>query len=280
MDKLKSKKERLCELLSRDPSYILEQCGDILSMNEFKEVQKQSSAPEKMSMLLKIIIEKGGDHCETFWDILRQHQNHYGQLPQLLCSSTQGSPAPTIFADSGSVVTMKEIANVSAKTMKFRIEAAPGSYPSGNVGGHFPRADYCAQGGSVITADKISGVTVDEIDFTVSLKPTSGHAGPAYGTPPSSQGPAVKLILKHKSELIDCLRADPSFILQHTHARNIVTDREYQNLKCINQPEEAVIKLIDKVIDKGQEYCSAFNELLREREIVSTYPKLKGITNN
>uniref|UniRef100_A0A665VFH3 CARD domain-containing protein n=1 Tax=Echeneis naucrates TaxID=173247 RepID=A0A665VFH3_ECHNA len=78
------------------------------------------------------------------------------------------------------------------------------------------------------------------------------------------QGPAVKLILKHKSELIDCLRADPSFILQHTHARNIVTDREYQNLKCINQPEEAVIKLIDKVIDKGQEYCSAFNELLRE----------------
>uniref|UniRef100_A0A665VFK8 CARD domain-containing protein n=1 Tax=Echeneis naucrates TaxID=173247 RepID=A0A665VFK8_ECHNA len=90
MDKLKSKKERLCELLSRDPSYILEQCGDILSMNEFKEVQKQSSAPEKMSMLLKIIIEKGGDHCETFWDILRQHQNHYGQLPQLLCSSTQG----------------------------------------------------------------------------------------------------------------------------------------------------------------------------------------------
>lgn len=52
------------------------------------------------------------------------------------------------------------------------------------------------------------------------------------------QGPAVKMIMEHKVEVIDCLRADHSFILQHVHARHIVRDRQQQNLMHSSLPEK------------------------------------------
>uniref|UniRef100_A0A3Q1FCL8 CARD domain-containing protein n=1 Tax=Acanthochromis polyacanthus TaxID=80966 RepID=A0A3Q1FCL8_9TELE len=91
MDKLKSEQNRLCSWLSEDPEYILEQCGDVLSMNEFREVQKQKCDLDKMRLLLKKIIHKGEETCQSFVDILRQHQAHYPQLQQYFNPHTQGT---------------------------------------------------------------------------------------------------------------------------------------------------------------------------------------------
>uniref|UniRef100_A0A8D3C2Q1 CARD domain-containing protein n=1 Tax=Scophthalmus maximus TaxID=52904 RepID=A0A8D3C2Q1_SCOMX len=88
------------------------------------------------------------------------------------------------------------------------------------------------------------------------------------------------MIIEHKVELIDCLRADHSFILQHVHAGCIVTDRQYQNLKHICLPEKTLTDLIDQVIDNGQISCSLFIEVLKNPEVVRTYPQLKDITRN
>ncbi|KAG7237044.1 hypothetical protein INR49_032871 [Caranx melampygus] len=98
--------------------------------------------------------------------------------------------------------------------------------------------------------------------------------------PSSSQYPAVRIIKQHKVELIACLGADQSFILQHVHASDIVTDREYNKLKDSNTRETAVIELIDQVIAKGQNFCSRFIQVLKKPEIICTYPQLEEMTKN
>ncbi|XP_056245594.1 uncharacterized protein si:dkey-10c21.1 [Seriola aureovittata] len=283
MDMLKSRQSQLCMWLSDDPDYILEQCEDMLSMKEFRDIQKQSSDLEKMRLLLKITIEKGRDTCQSFSDILRQHQAHYQQLQQLFSSNAQGSQAPTVEADSSSVVSTREITNITGKSLSLKIEtvSGAGSSPSGNIVGQGTRAGYSACGGSVICADKISGVTIDgDIDLSVSVKPSQVRADAVEKTPPSSQAPAAKMIKKHKVELIDCLSADHSFILQHVQARDIVTDREYNHLRHISQPREVVTKLIDIVMGKDQKSIEDFIDLLKESDILCTYPQLEEITRN
>ena len=84
MDKLQSVQDQLCRALSDDPDYIIDECGDKLTRNEDRKIQKQSSPYEKMKVLLNMIVEKGGETCQWFWDILREHQSHYPQLPQLI----------------------------------------------------------------------------------------------------------------------------------------------------------------------------------------------------
>ncbi|XP_037645550.1 uncharacterized protein si:dkey-10c21.1 isoform X1 [Sebastes umbrosus] len=187
-----------------------------------------------------------------------------------------GSPTPTLLADSNSVVIAREITNVTANSLSTKIET--GSSLTGNAVGPVLQADYTAHRGSVICADKISGGTLGDIDLSVSVKTSQVCAGTVDEKLPSSQGSAVKMIIEHKVELIACLRADLSFILQHVHARHIVTDRQYQNLKHLSQPEETVINLIDQVIDKGQEYCLRFLDVLKDPDVLRTYPQLKDIT--
>ncbi|KAM6955905.1 uncharacterized protein PEZ65_006385 isoform 2-T2 [Lycodopsis pacificus] len=186
--------------------------------------------------------------------------------------------SPTVYADSNSVVLAREMTNVKAKNLNCRIETGdPGSSQTGSAGGQDPQADYTACGVSVICVDKISDVIVDDnIDLSVSRKTSQG--GAAAGTLPSSQGPAVKMIVEHKVELIACLKADHSFILQHAHAKHIVTQRQYWNLKDISPPERNVTNLIDEVIVNGQESCSLFLEVLKEPEVLQTYPQLIEIT--
>lgn len=198
-------------------------------------------------------------------------------------SQPPGAPKPTMAADAGSVVSAREIKNVKAKslTMNIKTVSVPGSQPSGNAVGQAPQADYTASGCSVICADKICDTTIDgDIDLSVSANSSQVPAGTRDETPPSSKGAAVKMITEHKVELIECLMADHSFILQHVHAKHIVTDRQYQNLKHISQPEETVTNLIDQIILKGQRSCSLFLEILKEPDVLRTFPQLKEITKN
>ncbi|XP_033473436.2 uncharacterized protein LOC117251341 isoform X1 [Epinephelus lanceolatus] len=281
MDKLESAQHNLCMWLSSDPDYILEKCGDILSMNEFREVQRQSSALDKMKVLLKIIMQKGGDTPQYFLDILKQHQSHYQHVPQLFNPNTESSPTPTVFADGSSVVTARTMKNIKAKKINIRVETVSnaGSRPTATTVGQVPGADYTACDSSIICGDTMTDIEVDgELNLSASVTPSQVRAETVDETLPSSQGPAVKTITEHKLELIDCLRADHSFILQHVHAKQIVTDRQYQNLKHILQPEETVTNLIDKLIVNGQNSCSLFLEVLKEPDILKTYPQLREIT--
>ncbi|XP_070832802.1 uncharacterized protein [Chaetodon trifascialis] len=198
-----------------------------------------------------------------------------------LSSQLPGAPTPTVSVDSDSVVSTREIKNAKAKSLSVKIETERDAEnrPSGGAIGQRPQADYTASGGSVICADKICDVTIDgDIDLSVSVKRPQGRAGAVEEPLPSSKGPAVKMITEHKVELIDCLMGDHSFILQHVHAKHIVTDREYQNMKHSKQPEETVTNLIDQVILKGQESCSRFLEILKKPEVLRTFPQLKQIT--
>ncbi|XP_026152230.1 uncharacterized protein LOC113124004 isoform X2 [Mastacembelus armatus] len=160
----------------------------------------------------------------------------------------------------------------------------PGSSQSGNTEGQILPACYTARNSSIACADTISGAIIDgDINLSVSIK--TSQSATVNETPLPSrvqymEDPVVKMIMKHKVELIDCLRADCNFILQHVHARDIVTDRQYQNLKCVPKPEESIINLIDQVIAKGQESCSSFGKLLKEPEVLKTYPQLKEITKD
>lgn len=158
MDRLKSEQHRLCECLSSDPEFLLSQCDGILLMKEYKEIEKQGSASEKTSVLLKIIIQKGEDTCQSFVDILRKHQAHYHQLQQFFNPVTQGkvcawatnihwiksgtvshkwrssvlifagSLVPTVVADSSSVASARELTNIQSKSvnMNIEIERGPG----------------------------------------------------------------------------------------------------------------------------------------------------------
>lgn len=90
----------------------------------------------------------------------------------------------------------------------------------------------------------------------------------------------MRTIRQHKVELIDCLMADHSFILQHVHACDIVTDREYNKLKDSDTREKAVTELIDQVLAKGQNSCSRFIQVLKMPEILCTYPQLVEMTKS
>ncbi|KAM7380841.1 hypothetical protein PAMP_004113 [Pampus punctatissimus] len=282
MDTLLSDVDKLCMWLSSDPDYILDQCGDILTRNEYKEVEKQRSALDKMETLLKIM-QKGEDKAQSFLEILRQHQAHYTQLQQFFKASAEGSSAPSQFADDNSVITTREMTNTKAKSISMKIETVshPGSGSSGNVAGQILQADFAALGRSVICADKISNCTIDgNIDLSVTVKPAPhAHAGTVNETLPSSQGPAMKMITGRKRKIIDCLATDHTHILQTMHERNIVDDRKYNNLKH-QKPEEAIIDLIDYVIANGEEACSEFLQILKEPDCLCTFRKLKEITKN
>lgn len=73
MDFLESKKEELCKCLSNNPDNIIEQCGNILTINDLKDLNKESTAEKKSSILLSKFV-KMGEKCQAFKDILEIEQ--------------------------------------------------------------------------------------------------------------------------------------------------------------------------------------------------------------
>ena len=89
----------------------------------------------------------------------------------------------------------------------------------------------------------------------------------------------MKLIMDNKVKIINSLMTDV-FILQHAHEKRIISDRQYQNLKDFPILEKTIISLIDQVIAKGQETSHEFLQVLKEPEVLRTYPQLKDILKN
>ncbi|CAK6963704.1 uncharacterized protein si:dkey-10c21.1 isoform X1 [Scomber scombrus] len=285
MEKLMSDEDKLAKLLSSDTDFILDKSEDILSMKEGKEIQKQNSPLGKMKLLLKTIKGNEATACK-FCDIVREHQAHYPSLQQELKSGAQGSSTPTVFADANSAVTTGEVRDTKVKqSLKFEAKTVsqPGRSASGNAAQQVRQANLDARDGSIIMADKVIGATIEgDLTFSACVGQPA-CLGPVKETLPQvrvTQGPAEKRITEHKVKITECLMADHVYILQHMQQEKVITKRKYDKLMHISQPEESIIDLIDHMLDNGEESCSQFLEVLKQPDVLATFPKLIEMTKN
>lgn len=78
--------------------------------------------------------------------------------------------------------------------------------------------------------------------------------------------------------MVEALSEDPVILFTKVQERELITRREYNNLKDISNREKAVIDLVDKIMGKGEETCQKFLNLLEtDGEIKSTYSLLRNI---
>lgn len=86
-------------------------------------------------------------------------------------------------------------------------------------------------------------------------------------------------VRRNKTTLQTILRADHRLILNMVDEKGLLTRREYNNLKSMKGDDEGLInELLDKIMDKGDDTCRAFLELLQtDEEIKNTFPELKKI---
>ncbi|XP_076601083.1 caspase-8-like [Chaetodon auriga] len=85
---------------------------------------------------------------------------------------------------------------------------------------------------------------------------------------------------RNKTAIHTSLCADYRLILNKVHENSLITGREYNNLKSINKEdvEGHVVELVDKIMNKGEDTCQAFLNLLHtDEDVKSTYPELKSI---
>lgn len=87
----------------------------------------------------------------------------------------------------------------------------------------------------------------------------------------------------NKTAIQTTLCGDHRLILNKVHEHNLITRREYVNLKNINREdvEGHVVELVDKIMNKGEDSCQAFLNLLQtDEDIKTTFPELKNIQLN
>ncbi|XP_071399068.1 caspase-8-like [Centroberyx affinis] len=84
----------------------------------------------------------------------------------------------------------------------------------------------------------------------------------------------------NKTDIQDILCADYPLILDKVTQKKLVTQREYNNLNNISGVDVGghVTRLVDKLMNKGEDTCRGFLDLLQTDEvIISTFPDLKNI---
>ena len=87
----------------------------------------------------------------------------------------------------------------------------------------------------------------------------------------------------NKIDIVTAFSADYRLILNKVHEKNLITQREYNNLKSINNEdvEGHAVKLMDKIMNKGEDSCQHFMDLLQtDKDIIDTYPELKSMQLN
>lgn len=86
----------------------------------------------------------------------------------------------------------------------------------------------------------------------------------------------------NKTSIVSSLCGDYTLILNKAEEKNLITKREYVNLKNINKAnvEEHVVELVDKILNKGEKTCESFLKLLQtDEDIKTTFPDLEQILN-
>lgn len=90
-------------------------------------------------------------------------------------------------------------------------------------------------------------------------------------------------IRKNKTAIQVTLCGDYRLILDKIHESDLITLREYNNLKSINKEtvEGHAVELVDKIMNKGERTCQAFLDLLQtDQAIKTTYPELRDLQLN
>ncbi|XP_028283316.1 uncharacterized protein LOC114449694 [Parambassis ranga] len=85
---------------------------------------------------------------------------------------------------------------------------------------------------------------------------------------------------RNKTAIQQTLCTDYRLILNKVHEKGLITGREYNNLKSINKEdvEGHVVELVDKIMDKGEDTCRTFLDLLQtDTDVIETFPNLKDI---
>ena len=84
------------------------------------------------------------------------------------------------------------------------------------------------------------------------------------------------VLISNKVKLVEWLSSD-LHILQHAHSDGLIDHRVYRNLTKTPQltPEAACIQLIDTITGGGEGTSAQFLQLLKQPEILVTYPQLK-----
>lgn len=91
-----------------------------------------------------------------------------------------------------------------------------------------------------------------------------------------SEKESTQRILQHKVFLIDTLSVDASFILQNVQQAKLITQRDYNNLSDVFERETKIIKLLDKLMGRGEKTCNQFIDLLRQDCVLDSFPALNG----
>lgn len=78
-------------------------------------------------------------------------------------------------------------------------------------------------------------------------------------------------------KLIEILRADPDFVLQHADSRSLLSPHGYQQVKSCSVPSEKVRDLLDHVIQRGPEAVQGLLKMLKEKSLQETFPMLSYI---
>lgn len=76
------------------------------------------------------------------------------------------------------------------------------------------------------------------------------------------------------------LKGNYTLILQKIYEKKMITEWEYDDLKCINKAgiNEHVVELMDKIMNKGETTCKKFLNLLQtDGDITSTFPALQEL---
>lgn len=90
----------------------------------------------------------------------------------------------------------------------------------------------------------------------------------------------INTVRRNKTAIETILCADYGLILNKVEEKKLITRREYNNLKGINKEDVwgHVVALVDKLMDKGDDTCTAFLNLLQtDEDIRNTYPELGKI---
>ncbi|XP_029380728.1 caspase-8-like [Echeneis naucrates] len=88
---------------------------------------------------------------------------------------------------------------------------------------------------------------------------------------------------RNKPDIVSTLTGDYLFILNKVSAKDLITQREYNNLKSINNVnvEGHVVELVDKIVNKGEDTCKEFLNLLQaDEEVQTTFPEMKYKLND
>ncbi|XP_072219090.1 uncharacterized protein [Leuresthes tenuis] len=94
---------------------------------------------------------------------------------------------------------------------------------------------------------------------------------------------AKDTVKQNKTAIQATLAADRKFILDKVYEKELITQREYNNLKSINKENDEghVTELVDKLMNKGEDACQTFLNLLQtDEDIRETYPGLRDVQLN